>query len=261
MSSITDLLSSNGKNVGKAFDNVGNFVLGTVTDNGNKDFPGMVKVQYTGWQDKENISEWLPILQSYASDKYGGYIVPEVKDIVLVGFIGAGMKRPFVLGSMFPANAQFVKDSFVDKNTTRHFKTKAGIDILLSDEKDKEAFTLTTPKGMLVSLADEKEIITVSDKNGDNLIKIDTKNGEMSVTAKQKMVLQAGKCKITLDGNGGGVTIECDKIDLKANQTVGISANQQVNISGGMLKAEGKQTAEVSGGTMTQIKGGMVKIN
>ncbi|MEG0338451.1 MAG: phage baseplate assembly protein V [Oscillospiraceae bacterium] len=261
MSSIADLLSSDGKNAGKALNNIGNFVLGTVTDNGNKNFPGMVKVEYTGWQNKENISEWMPILQSYAGDKYGNYIVPEVKDIVLVGFIGAGFKRPFVLGGMFPANAQFVKDSFIDKNTNRHFKTKAGIDVLLSDEKNKEAFTLTTPKGMLVSLADEKEIITVSDKNGDNLIKIDTKNGEMSINAKQKMVLQAGKCKITLDGQGGGISIECDKIDLKANQTVKIAGNQQVDISGGMLKAEGKQTAEVSGGTMTQIKGGMVKIN
>ena len=34
-----------------------------------------------------------------------------------------------------------------------------------------------------------------------------------------------------------------------------------MQLSGGMLKAEGKQTVQVKGSAMTEISGGMVKIN
>ncbi|MEG1774184.1 MAG: hypothetical protein RR320_04960, partial [Oscillospiraceae bacterium] len=178
-----------------------------------------------------------------------------------VGFIGVGMKRPFVLGSLFPADAKLPSESFVDKNTTKRFKTKGGIDLLLSDEKDKQSGSLSTPKGMKITLLDEKGTVTIADQKGENALTVDSQNGAITLTGKQKVVLKVGRCEISIDGQGGAVRIKSDKIELSANQQVSISGNQQVSLSGGMFKAEGKQTAQISGGAMTQIEGGLVKIN
>ncbi|MEG1942745.1 MAG: phage baseplate assembly protein V, partial [Angelakisella sp.] len=107
MSAMADMLDSNGSfGRNPVFGSVGNFVQGVVNDNSNKDFPGMVQVIFTVWQDKKSICEWIPVLQSYAGDEYGSYLLPEVKDVVLVGFVGSGMTRPFVLGSLFRANGK-----------------------------------------------------------------------------------------------------------------------------------------------------------
>ncbi|MEG2074144.1 MAG: phage baseplate assembly protein V, partial [Angelakisella sp.] len=219
---------------------------GVVNDNSNKDFPGMVQVIFTVWQDKKSICEWIPVLQSYAGDEYGCYLLPEVKDVVLVGFVGSGMTRPFVLGSLFRANGKIQKDSFIDKNTNKQLVTKGGIKLLLSDEKDKEAVTVKTPKELTFTLADEKELMTLTDKKGENLITIDSKKGTITMTAKQKIVLKAGKCEITMDGQSGAVNIKGDMIEIKATQSAAMKANQSV---------------EINGSAQAVVKGGMVQIN
>lgn len=262
MSSIADLLNSNGE-FGRdpALSSSGGFVQGVVTDNGDKKFSRMVKVEYTAWKSGKNICQWIPLLHGYAGKEYGCYMVPEVGDIVLVGFIGPGMERPFVLGGLFPAGAEMISGSFTDKNETKRLKTAGGIDLILSDVKGKQTAIAVTPKGLTLSLTDEKETITLSDKGGENALILECKNGEVTLCAKSKITLKAGKCEITLDGKGGAVTIQCDKFEAQATRQAAVSANQQLTLSGGMLKVEGKQTAQLSGGTMTQIKGGMVKIN
>ncbi|MEG1774032.1 MAG: phage baseplate assembly protein V, partial [Oscillospiraceae bacterium] len=210
MSSIADLLDSDGTfGRDNVFSGIGGFIQGTVSDNGNKDFCGMVKVEFTAWKSAKNICEWIPLLRGYAGGAYGCYAVPEVGDLVLVGFIGAGMKRPFVLGSLFPADAKMQSESFIDKNTNKRLKTKGGIELLLSDEQDKQAASVTTPKGLTITLGDEKETVTISDQKGENILKVDSKNGTITLTAKQKIVLKAGKCELSMDGQGGAVRIKC----------------------------------------------------
>lgn len=262
MSSIADLIKSSGE-FGKdaAFLGIGGFVQGIVTDNGVKDFAGMVKVEFVAWKSGKNICQWIPILRSYAGADYGSYLVPEVGDHVLVGFIGAGQERPFVVGSFYPSQAKYLSESFMDKNTHKRFKTKGKIDIVLSDEDGKQSITATTPKGMTMVLEDEKETATLSDKKGENALTLDSKNGTITIEAKSKLVIKAGKCEITLDGQGGAINIKCDQFAVKATRQAEISANQQLTVTGGMLTAEGKQTAQLKGGAMTEVKGGMVKIN
>ena len=74
-------------------------------------------------------------------------------------------------------------------------------------------------------------------------------------------MLKTGKCTVTLDGRGGELKLECDRLTAKATQQASITANQMMQLSGGMLTAEGKQTAQFKGGAMTEVSGGMVKIN
>ena len=85
MSSIADLLNSNGE-FGRdpALSSSGGFVQGVVTDNGDKKFSGMVKVEYTAWKSGKNICQWIPLLHGYAGKEYGSNMDPEEGDIVLV---------------------------------------------------------------------------------------------------------------------------------------------------------------------------------
>ena len=91
-------------------------------------------------------------------------------------------------------------------------------------------------------------------------VKMDCKGGEVSVTAKKKISLKAGKAEINL-ADTGTLEIKSETLAVKANQKAEIAANQMLNISGNILKAEGKQTAAFKGGTMAEISGGMLKLN
>lgn len=262
MSEITQLLEPGGDFAkDPALRRQPTFVQGKVTDNADKNNAGMVKVEFLSWKSGSNICEWMPLLHPYAGSGYGAYLMPEVGDVVLVGFLGAELRRPFVLGVLYPAKAQYPGQCFDDKNNVKALRTKGGHEVVLRDEKGKESCTVTTPKGLTAQLDDEKECITLSDKNGKNLLRLDCKSGEAQLNADAKIVLKTGKCTVTLDGKGGELKLECDRLTAKATQQANVSANQMVQISGGMLKAEGKQTAQFKGGAMAELSGGMVKIN
>ena len=256
--SIADLFMSGG---GRGPGEMGSFVMGTVTENNEKKFPGMVKVEFTSWTAGKNICEWIPLLRPYAGAGYGQYIKPEIGDVVLVGFLGAAQQKPFVMGMFYPANAAFVKESFEKENMTKRFKTKGGLDVTLSDVKDKQSVTVLTPKGLTVTISDETESVEISDKDAKNVIQLDCKNGALALTSDKKMTLKAGKCELTMDGQGGAVTLKADKITLDGGQTTKVAGKQSLNLEGGMLKAEGKQTAELKGGTMTTVAGQILKLN
>lgn len=178
MNSIAELLGGEYGN-DRAFLRPGGMVQGTVTDNAESGEPGMVKVEFTAWKSGKNVCEWIPLLRPYAGKDYGSYLVPEVGDIVLVGFIGTDFRRPVVLGSLFPATAQMKSDSFEKKNTTRRFKTKGGVDLTLSDAQGKASVEAVTPGGLRLALDDGKQLMTLADKNGQNQLSIDCQKGEV----------------------------------------------------------------------------------
>lgn len=262
MSGIMDLLDGRSEfGQDPAFHSVGSFVLGTVVDNDSADAPGQVKVEFTAWEKGRSTCEWIPVLQSAAGKTYGSYALPEVDELVLVGFIGTDMKRPFVMGSFYPAGAQMVSESRKSKNVTHRLKTKAGLTILADEEKGKETYTVTTPKGFQVVISDEKESVTISDKDGKNSMLLDGKNGALTLKAEKKITIQTGKTTIALDGSAGKLEVKTTQLTAEASGAVKIAAKQAMNLEGAMLTAQGKQTATLKGGQMTQVTGGMVKIN
>ena len=106
----------------------------------------MVKVEFTVWESGKNMCEWVRLLAPYTGKDYGTYWVPEIDETVLVGFIGGSLKRPFLLGSLYPSGASLVSENFDKKNVKKRVKTKGGVDIAISDEDGKQSITVTTPK-------------------------------------------------------------------------------------------------------------------
>ena len=76
MNGITDLFHSENE----YYDNqrVTGFVQGTVVENNNADFKGMVKVEFTVWESGKNLCEWVRLLSPYGGADYGLYCVPAV---------------------------------------------------------------------------------------------------------------------------------------------------------------------------------------
>lgn len=254
MNSLVELLSENsGYGEGLFRDRPTGFVNGFVTDNGNSEFAGMVKVEFIAWEKGKNICEWIPLLRPYAGAEYGSYLVPEVGDLVLVGFMGPDLNSPFVLGSLYPPDAKMQSESFVDKNTMRKLKTKGGIEVALSDEDGKQSVSCMTPGGLNILLCDDANGITITDKNGKNKLDLSSKNGALTFEGEKKITIKCGKNEIVLDGNSGKLSISCDMLEIKAGQKADIDGGQMLGIKGGMTTLEGQQ--------MTTIKGAVVKID
>ena len=115
MNGITDLFHSENE----YYDNqrVTGFVQGTVVENNNADFKGNGQGGIHGLgKAGKNLCEWVRLLSPYGGADYGLYCVPEINETVLVGFIGGSLKRPFLLGSLYPGGASMVSENFDDKN-------------------------------------------------------------------------------------------------------------------------------------------------
>jgi uncharacterized protein involved in type VI secretion and phage assembly len=259
MNEIADLLGNN--SVGNSFfSGLGTLLIAKIKDNSKDEVKGTVDITLLSYGSAGKDIEAVPILRPYAGKDYGFYYQPEKDDIVLVGFVGNNMQKPVILGCLYPANAGFVNESFIKENTKRHFKFKQGFDYTESDEDNKQSLTVASPKGLTEIIEDEKETISLKDKNGKNLLKIDSKNGAVELTADKKITLKAGRCTITMDGQRGSVEIKADKISLAANQQVDIKGNSAANLGGAQVKIEGQAMVEVKSGAMVQVSGSLIKL-
>jgi len=259
MNSITDLLQNDNEHYDSQ--NVTSFVQGIVIENNNADFKGMVKVEFTAWEGGKNVCEWVRLLSPYTGKDYGMYCVPEIDEEVLIGFIGGSLKRPFLLGSLYPGGAATVNDNFDEKNYKKHLKTKGGMDILINDEDGKQSIVLTTPKGSVFTVDDENECCKLSDKDGKNQLFLDYKNGEISVKADKKISLNAGNTEISMDGNSGAINVKADKVSVNANNEIGLKASASLKMEGAQVDLKGQGQVNMQASGPMAIKGAIVQIN
>lgn len=259
MNSIIDILQS--ENEYYDSQKIPGFVQGTVVENNNPDHKGMVKVEFTVWESGSNLCEWVRLMTPYAGADYGMYCVPEIDETVLVGFIGGSLKRPFLLGSLYPGGAAAVNDSFDEKNLKKHLKTKGGMDILIHDEEGKQKITLTTPAGNLILVDDENQCCKVSDKEGKNLMELDYKGGNINVTADKKIVLKAGKTELGMDGSSGTISVKGEKLSLTAGNEIGMKANASLKMEGAQVELKGSAQVNMQSSGPLAVKGAVVQIN
>ncbi|MDO4261617.1 MAG: phage baseplate assembly protein V [Eubacteriales bacterium] len=260
MNSITDLMRSENE----YYDNqkATGFVQGTVVENNNPDFKGMVKVEFTVWETGKNMCEWVRLMAPAAGPGYGWYWVPEIDETVLVGFIGGSLKRPFLLGSLYPGGAAMVSESFDENNRKKHLRTKGGVDLLLTDEDQKQTIKLTTPKGTVVLVDDENEIVSVADKDAGNTIRMDCKKGETTILSKSKLLLKAGeKTQLQMDGSSGEISLKASKVAVSADNEIGLKATAALKAEGAQVKISGQSQVDVQSSGPLSAKGAVVKIN
>jgi type VI secretion system secreted protein VgrG len=238
--------------------------IATVTDNDDPDKQGRIKVKFNWKSNTNDDTEWLRIITPSAGcDDEGGsnrgfFAIPEKNDQVLIAFEEGNIARPVVMGSIYHTN-----NGNSQKQQDNHLKslsTRSGHLIEFDDSSDKQGIKITDRKG--------------------NVINIDTKGNNITITALENMTLNAKNMQINvtekMDVKAADITINASKtIEAQGTTSVKIESKEvdvqgssTVKVSGTTVDIEGSNSAKVAGGqldlegqSMANLKGPTVNIN
>jgi phage protein D len=209
-------------------------VIGIVTDNADPDGLGRVKVRYPCLSG-DNASDWARVVAPGNGPDRGLQFVPEVNDEVLVSFEQGDVHHPYVLGGLWNGkdapprkSSEIISGGRVEQ---RIIRSRLGHVITLDDSDDQPS-------------------ITIVDKTGNNTIKIDSSNNNLTVSVEGDMSLKAQ----------GTVSIEGQSVQVKATNDLklnGTSADVEAQ-AGLTLKGA---TADLEAQGPTTVKGATVSIN
>lgn len=218
-----------------------------------------VKCIPIGSEDEEE-TDWCYVMTPMGGKECGMFFFPQVDDLVVLAYLDNDPNRPLVIGSYWNTEVKppyKIKDAKVEDYSIR---TPQKIELLFHDEKKKQKVTLTMPSGTVVTIDDEKEQVSIKDKGGDNALTMDLKGGEVTLQAKTKLTLSAGKTQIVLESSGNIKEKGSAKISVEgANIEAKASAGLKLQGATADLKANGTMNLNASG--PATLKGAMVKIN
>ncbi|WP_103867038.1 type VI secretion system Vgr family protein [Aquimarina sp. I32.4] len=147
----------------------------TVVENSDPDGLGRIKVQFSWQKPLGERTPWLRMITPHAGADKGFHFIPEINEEVMVGFEGGNAERPFVLGALY--NGSKNPSSWQSQNN----------DIKAIRTKSQHTITLDDSNGA--------EMITITDKNN-NIIRIDTANNNIEISALENMTLNAKNIEI-----------------------------------------------------------------
>jgi uncharacterized protein involved in type VI secretion and phage assembly len=147
---------------------------GQVTDNNDPTGRGRLEVLVPAVMGNEPV--WALPCVPYAGDNSGFYAIPKKDSGVWVEFEAGNPSYPIWVGCFWadgqaPQNAQGAK-------------TAPPLKILRSE------------KGLMITLDDQQQAITLSDKDGNNLITIEVQQGKVTVKGAIKVVVEAPQIEL-----------------------------------------------------------------
>ena len=222
-------------------------VCAVVTENKHPEGYYRVKVKFpwiqsTEAKDKADyVSTWARVATVMAGNGRGFYCLPEPEDEVLVSFIHGDMRYPVVVGSLWnekdkmPVGDKAPKastdplgnDLGIDKtckdnkalsgkNTSRFWNSRNGNTILFDDTDGKEKVNVFTKKGHMLSVNDEKDVISFYDADKKTYVTLDAKNKKVTIFSKGDIHVL---CK------DGEFLVDAKTIVTKASSTQSHKAN------------------------------------
>ena len=235
-------------------------VTGTVKENYDKKNPGKVKVELFLGEEGLNVTGWIPVMTPYAGNKYGEYALPEIGDEVVVAFRMGDRNCPIVIGSLWSGKNPQPDGAVTEKNMVKRFVTKGKNEVLIDDTADKQKIEIKTAKGKTLILDEQNDNMIIHDKDSKNLIKIDSKGGEITIKAQKKITIDAGGAKAVFDGSGKKLSLQAGTVDIKADQSFH-SNGMATKIEGTNVEIKANATIKSQSSAITEIKGTLVKIN
>ena len=245
--------------------NLFTIATGTVKEIYDDKFPGKIKVEISMTDTSKNVTEWIRVAAPYGGINKGMYFLPDIGDEVVIAFERGYLEKPIVIGVLWNDTnvIPVVADSINEKNNIKKIKTRGGHEIIFDDTEKKEKINIITPKKSEICIDDENTIITITAKgdNGDNIIKLDSKSGEITISGKKKIILEANSdTKITMDGDSGSIEMKCNDMSIEANKAVRIKG-QNISMEGVQASIKASATLSMKSDGNAEIKGLMVKIN
>jgi hypothetical protein len=147
---------------------------GTVTDNNDPTSRGRLKVKVPAVLT--DLEVWAVPCVPYAGDGVGTYLMPEVGSGVWIEFEGGDPAYPIWAGC-FWADDEVPEDEHGTKG-------EPALKIIRSQQ------------GLMFTLDDNGQTITLSDQNGDNLLTMEVQQGKVKIQATLKVVVEAPQIEL-----------------------------------------------------------------
>ncbi|HEX2927389.1 MAG TPA: phage baseplate assembly protein V [Ruminiclostridium sp.] len=243
--SIFDYIDVRENNVSNLNSRIFGVTIGLVTNNKDPENLGRVKLKLP-LRECMNETNWARVATLMAGKEKGSYFLPEVGDEVLVAFCEGDVSRPFVIGSLWNSKEGPPLKNEDGKNNIRKFKSRNGNELIFNDEEGKESIEIKTKAGQILKMEDSSEgKLTLTDKSGKNLLEIQGSGNQVSIKAGMKINIEAGSCKIAMDGTQNSISLE---------------SSMQMKLKAQMMDIEAAQMNIKSDGPLV-LKGALVKIN
>lgn len=195
-----------------ATDHIYGVVVGIVTNNGDPDGLGRVRVRFP-WLSADHESNWARIVAPMAGDDRGFYALPRPGDEVLVAFEQGSVEYPYVLGALWNGKD---KPPAEGNNDVRVIKTKSGHVIRLDDTDGAQKIAIVDGKGTesLVFDTAAKTITLTADMD----VKIESKSGKVQIIGQNGVEITAPGGTGKLETNGAlSITSSGATVDVKGN--------------------------------------------
>lgn len=239
-----------------------------------EDAHGRVQVAFFWNKDRElNKSFFIPCLSPYSGSnkKHKGFLfIPEIGDIVLIGYHMNNPNHPYVMGGLY--NSKTVNLSNDNKkNEIKSITTASGHVIEFNDKKDAESITITDKDQNIILM--NKDGVKIKDHNkneielrkegisivdGDNKNSIITSSSGIEIKAEKDVIITAKNIKLKaeteLEQKAGSAEV---KIGSEIEHKVGSSS---IKLSSAEIEQKsGAGTVKV-GAAGVDVKGPMIKL-
>ena len=106
----------------------------------------------------------------------------------------------------------------------------------------------------------EKKLIILSDKEGENKYQINSEKGEMTVLAAKKLTIKVGDdIELVMTGSNGTVELKSKDFKINLENSMEVSANKQFRAEASTVKLDGNSAVKISGGPVS-IEGLPIKV-
>ncbi|MEO6834258.1 MAG: type VI secretion system tip protein VgrG [Chitinophagaceae bacterium] len=212
--------------------------IGVVTDLEDPDSQNRIKVRVpTISATEEGI--WSRVSTLDAGNNRGTFILPEIDDEVIVGFINNDPRHAVILGMMNSAHYPAPLTASNDNNE-KGYVSRSEMKMIFND--DKKTIQIETPAGNKILLTEEDTAIKLEDQNG-NTFTMDS-DGFKIESQKDIKVSAMGNYDLS-DSAGNSIKMEASGITIQAAAKLTLGG-AQIEINGAQLSV-GAAMAQFSG--------------
>lgn len=208
---------------------------------------GQYKIQVSiPLMNASTVGVWARFASFYGSSGFGGFIIPEIGDEVVLGFFNNDPSCPVILGSLY-SSKHVPPYELTAENNYKALVTRSKLKMEFDD--GNKVITFITPANNKIVISDQDQSILLQDQTN-NKVELST-SGILLDSPKDITIKALGKVAISAVQN----------VEIAAQMdvtTTGLNISSTANIS---LTAKGTASAELSAAGQTTVKGAMVMIN
>lgn len=219
---------------------------------------GMVKVVFP-W-DEKTTSHWIQVSQMFGGGKTAGaWFLPQMDDLVLVGFINGEPEYPVVVGTLYHQATDFgptfANDSEKGANVADHrmgLRHPAEHELSFTGQKKGDGEVYINSSHDFNRIIGRHETAKIEETQEQTIT-----SGDTRVYMDKEMIhLSVGKSSFKMEKNGD-ITVDCANFKLNASAKITTDSGADTAITAGAnLKQKASSKVSIDSGTDTAIKAG-----